>query len=145
MKNNIDFNVEELFAIANTNGMVVFNPLTNEVVKKEFMVEILSMPITGNEIDVVNFILVNIDTISKTDWYVVIFCGDSEDYEIGLMYATDVIENAMDTAKRLGENRVYSKHDEYIKAYSTSHCITEVQERLARREWIDNYKLYKRI
>lgn len=145
MKNNIDFNIEEIFAQADTNGYVIFNPLTGVVADEEFAVEINSKPISRKELHVVDYILTNLETLNKTNWNLVIFCTDQNHYEVGMMYVTDSIECAVDTAYNVGEGRVYSKYGEYIKPYNIADCLTTVQEKLVRMAWVENYKSFKRI
>ena len=140
-----NFDIDAMLITAKNDGIVVFNPLTGLKPTGRYMVEVHSREVDGNEEYIKSYILVNSEALLKTEWNIVLFCNSAEEYRIGMMYATNHIENAVDAAKAIGEDHIWTNGSEFIKPYDTTNCITEVQIMVERMKWIENFYSFKTI
>lgn len=147
IKFELNFSVEELLTSATKRGVVLVNPLTGNIPVMEdvYMVDIITREIRGTELDVVNFVVNNWETFTKTGWYLALYCNANGEYHIGLMYVTGCIMKAVDTAHHVGCDHFISSNNEYIKSYCFDDCFTLTQELVIRKRWIDDYKKYQII
>ena len=135
--------VKSAISLAKENGHVTFMPTTGKSVVTEYLVDVEVFKIEPTEENVEAYLLNNKECFESTGWSCTLYINDDACY-ICKTYATDIIENAVGTAALLGTNFFSGNHAKYHKPYPV-HNLTEVQDWLYRKIWIDDFKKYKEI
>lgn len=143
IKFELGFDPENVIDLAEEHRMVVFNPINGDLAKGRYVVEISNKPIGNNVQHIVDYVIVNWDTLNKTGWNVAVYCDDNLNFHIGMVYVTDCASCAVDTCVQMG-NSYMLDNGGIVKPYIKSE-LTKVETLYRRKQWLDKFKTFKTI
>lgn len=141
-KLSIRIDINKLLKDAEEKNMSIINPITGGDVSGKFLVSIRDKKINGTKVDVKNYLVSNWDAFTSTGWGLVLYCTNEKEYTIGIMYTTECIECALDTATLLEENHFLGIDGHYYRVYAAD-FLTDVQKFVNRKRWLEDFYSFK--